>query len=179
MSASSGTPFLKPKLRQETSRRLVWLLVAEAAEDVGAQLVHVEVRSVDQRVGDVADGVEQLPLFDDGARDRFRPAQRVRPARLRVAAHQHGVLRVEKDHARGSSFLTRLRISGRRSSVCPSRTSTTMAARRSISRTFPPAGKIGQQFQRQIVDGVKAQILKALSAEALPAPEIPVTMTRC
>ena len=43
------------------------LLVAEALLDVRAQLMHVEVRGVDERVGNVADGIEQLALFDDGA----------------------------------------------------------------------------------------------------------------
>ncbi len=107
-------------------------------------------------------GIEQLALFDNGAPHRLRPAQRMRPARLRIAAHQHSVLRIEKDHARVQQLLDALRISGSRSSVAPSRTSTTMAAR-STSVDLPTnAGELRQQFERKIVDAVKSKILKGL-----------------
>jgi len=46
-------------------------VVAKAVEDVGAELVDVEVGGVDEGVGDVADGVEELALFNDGAGDGF------------------------------------------------------------------------------------------------------------
>jgi hypothetical protein len=82
--------------------------VAEAVEDVGAELVDVEVGGVDERVGDVADGIEELALFDDGAPDGFRAAEGVGAARFRVAADENGVLRVEKDDAGGSSLLDAL-----------------------------------------------------------------------
>ena len=37
---------------------LGFLLVPETRENVGTQLVHIEVRGVDERVGDVADRIE-------------------------------------------------------------------------------------------------------------------------
>ena len=84
---------------------LGFLLVPETREDVSTQLVHVEVGGVDERVGDVADGVKQLALFNDGAPHRFAAAERVRAARLRVAADENRVLGIEKNHARLQQLL--------------------------------------------------------------------------
>ncbi len=56
-------------LEAETQARnkevLGLIVVTEARQNIGAQLVHVEIRSVNQGIGNVADGIEKLPLFHD------------------------------------------------------------------------------------------------------------------
>ena len=71
---------LETKTKAGDKQTLGLLLVAEAGVNVGAELVDVEVRGVNERVGDVANGIEELTLFDDGAPDGFRLAEGVRPA---------------------------------------------------------------------------------------------------
>ncbi len=78
--------------------------MAETVEDIGAELMDVEGGRIDERIGQVANGVEQLAFFDDGAGNCFGPAQRVGTPRLGVAAHQHGILRIEKDNAGRNDF---------------------------------------------------------------------------
>ena len=80
-------------------------LVAESLLDVRAQFMHVEVGGVDEGVGDVANRIEQLALFDDRAFDGLGSAQRMGPARLGVAPDEDGILGVEKDDARGQDLL--------------------------------------------------------------------------
>ncbi len=76
---------MKPKLRQETRSCRTSPLVAKALLNVGAELMDVEVGSIDERVGYIADGIEQLALFHDGARDGFHFAQGVGPTGFGVA----------------------------------------------------------------------------------------------
>ncbi len=50
-SASSGTPWRKPKLTHETRMFFSVSLLAETLGDVGAQFVHVELGGVDDDIG--------------------------------------------------------------------------------------------------------------------------------
>ena len=137
-------------------------LVAKALQDVGAQLVYVEIRSVNQRVGDVANGVQQLPLLHNGARNSLRPAQRVRPPCFRVAAHQHRVLRIQKNHSRREQLAHALQYLGQ--AVQRGSFANIHHDRRALNlaRCAYQRGKIRQQFERQVVHGVIAQIFKSL-----------------
>ena len=129
--------------------------------------MHVVVGGVDQRVGDVADRVQQLPLLDNGPRNRLLLAQRMRAPGLGVAPHQHRILRVKKNHARVQQrfhlfenlreavkglTLANIHYDGRALK---------------LGRLFEQGGKAGQQFQRQVVHGVKAQILECLEGRGL------------
>ena len=77
----------------------------------------------------------------------------------------------------GSTLRTFFRIAGNRSSRIPSRTSTTSAAR-SISGRLPhQVRKPRNQFQRQIIHRVVAQVLKRLQRRQLSRPRQPVRIT--
>ena len=73
-SASSGTPYLKPKLMSWIASLLGIGRVAEPGEDPLAQLPQRQVGRVDDDVGLAADGIEHPPLLDDRAR-RCRAGQ--------------------------------------------------------------------------------------------------------
>jgi len=60
--------------------------------------MHVEPGSVDERIGNIANWIQQLALFHNRTGDGRRAAQRVRTAGLGVAANEHGVLSIKKDH---------------------------------------------------------------------------------
>jgi len=74
-----------------------------------------------------------------------------------------------------SSIFTCLDYLGRRSRVCPSR-HPLRSPRSETQRIFPQSGKIGKQLQAGC-HGAENPDPQSLRAEALPAPEIPVTMT--
>ena len=127
-----------------------------------AQLVHVEVRRVDERVGDVADGVEQLALLDDGAPHRLRTAERMRTPRFGVAPHQHGILGVKKNHARVQQISYGLQDFGQAVEGRAFANVHHDGGPLHFGGLADQAGEIGQQFHRQIVDAVKSQVLKSL-----------------
>ena len=97
-SAASGTPLLKPKLRAETSsgwRRSPPVL--KSSNQMGAEFVDVDFRSIDLEVGDVVDLLQTAALAGDGAGDRLGGAQWMGTARLTEAPHQNLVAGVQVD----------------------------------------------------------------------------------
>src|SRR5690348_9871196 len=57
-------------------------------EDVGAQLVDVELGCINDDVGQIADEIELFALRTNGRRNRRTLAQRMRPSRLAEAPHE-------------------------------------------------------------------------------------------
>jgi len=68
----------------------------EHLHQVGAQLVHVELRGIDLKVSDVADRLQAPTLALDGAGNRAGPAQRMRPPRLAEAPQQGAVVGLQE-----------------------------------------------------------------------------------
>ena len=135
-------------------------LGAEAGLDVRTQLVNVEVRCVDEDVGHVADGVENLALFDDGAGDGLHAAQWVRASGLRVAADEDGVLRVEKNDRRRDELFddfenVREAVEGLAFADVDDD-----GGLRNFTGAAHEFGEVGEEFEREIFDGLKADVFK-------------------
>src|SRR5689334_4155273 len=82
-------PVLVAKTYTRDRDLVVRRIAAKLVDRMRAQLVHVELRRVDDEVRKVA-YVEQCFTFGrDRLRDRRRLPQRMRPPRLTEAAHQH------------------------------------------------------------------------------------------
>ena len=62
---------LETEAQAGDQQALGFLFAAKAGQDVCAQLVHIEVGCVDQGVGDVANGIEELPFFHEGPPHRL------------------------------------------------------------------------------------------------------------
>ena len=75
------------------------LLFLEQLDDVGAEFVHVELRSVDDQVGDGTYALQVTSLGAQGSFYRAVSAERVRAAGFAIAAEEDLVLRL-----RGRSF---------------------------------------------------------------------------
>ena len=157
-----GHAILEAETETGNEEALGLLLVAEAGVNVGAELVDVEVGSVNERVGDVANGIEELTLFDDGAPDGFRLAEGMRAACFRVPADEHGVLSVEIDDAGLKKFLDALEDfreaieSGALANVHDD------SGAFDLNGFTDDRGELREQFEGQIVDAVVSQILKGL-----------------
>ena len=158
-SASVGTPFLKPKLVVEMVRSPVPAAALELRVDVRAQLVHVELGGVEDDVGDVADRVEALALRADAVTTVSpRPmgcGRRVSEKRRTRASS----LASRKTTRVGRTLRTFLRMAGSGRAAC-------LRARRRPGRRVRSRGlahEVGEardEFQRQVVDGVEAEVLK-------------------
>ena len=96
-SASSGTPYLKPKLMSWIASWSGPAGRAELGEEPLAQLAQRQVRRVEDDVGLGADRVEEPALLGDRAGDAALVAERVAVARLAEAADQDLVAGLEED----------------------------------------------------------------------------------
>ena len=99
-----GYAVLESKAETGNEQVRALLFAAVALQDVRAELVDVEGGGVDERIGHVANGVEELALFNDGAGHGLRLAERMRAAGLGVAADEDDILGVEKDDAGGQQL---------------------------------------------------------------------------
>ena len=170
-SASSGTPYLKPKLMSWMASRSGSDGVAEPREDALAQLAQRQVRRVDDDVGLGADGIQEAPLLDDRGGDAALVGQRVAVAGLGEAPDEHLVTRFEEEDLRpdaapleraahrpeGDRGIPRPDVEDDRDLVEP------LAIVRDELR------EIGQELARQIVDDGVAEILEQLRGRRLAA----------
>ena len=98
-SASTGMPYLKPKLITVTLRR-VGGRGAEQLGDPVLELVHVEVGGVEQDVGVAADVGHHLALALEAVEQPAAALERVRPAGGLLAADEHVVGGLEEEQRR-------------------------------------------------------------------------------
>src|ERR1017187_4974315 len=158
-------------LEAEADRRNGQVARARASlklrQNVRAQLVYVELRRVQHHVGDVADGVEPL-AFGAYALRHGLAAHRVRPPRLGKPAHQRLFVRLQEYHA-GRKRLSHL-LQNRRKAVQPRRLAHIHHQRRArnLGRLPHQVGKAWNQFQRQVVHRVVAEVIKRLQRRQLP-----------
>src|SRR5258708_36426315 len=77
-------------------------LAPEVRSDQIAQLMHVELRRVDHGIRKRPYGGDLFLFLLDAVEDGALGAERMRTARLRVAPHESGVVRLQKQQARGT-----------------------------------------------------------------------------
>ena len=86
----------------------------------------------------------------------------MRAARLRVAAHQYGILGVEKHHARLQQFFDAFQDFGQAVECRALAHIHHDGGAFHVARGADEAGKMGQKLEGKIVDAVKSQVLKGL-----------------
>lgn len=86
----------------------------------------------------------------------------MRTPRLRIAAHQHFILGIEKDHARGQHCPDALQNIGKQVERLPLADIHDNGGAFDLRGLAHQVGKIRQQFQRQIIHGMKPKIFKCL-----------------
>ena len=152
-SESTGMPCLKPKLRIVTTSCVPGARPARDAGERVPQLVDRHLRRVDDVVRHPADRLHRLRLLADALERRAIRRERVRPARLAEAPDERPLRRFEEDQHRVQlpHLLQPLdRPSGTPRASCPSRMSTTTAAReislpaRSVSSASIGSSAIGR-----------------------------------
>src|ERR1035438_1380245 len=77
---------------------LAVVLAHKLVLDISAEFVDIELCRIDDDVGDVADGLQQTPLFLQSFRYAFFAAEGVRPARFGVARKQRSLRGFQKQH---------------------------------------------------------------------------------
>ena len=75
-------------------------LLAKALRNVSAQFVHIELRRVDDNIGQGADACQVTPFGLDRSIDRRVDPQGMRPARLAETSQQRGIGSFEKSNFR-------------------------------------------------------------------------------
>ena len=166
-SASTGMPYLKPKLITVTlSRGRVGR--AERLRDPVGELVDVEVGGVDDQVGVAAEVGQHLALAPEPVEQPAAGLERVGPARRLLAADQHLVGGVEEQQrrVRGRSRPGRGWPAGSRRTPRTGRRPRPRSAgsvprlsstRRTTSRS---------RRRREVVDDVVAEVLQLLGGRA-------------
>ena len=128
-----------------------------------AQLMHVELAGIDDRIGQPADGRQALPFPADAGRDALVRAQRMRTARLAEAPDQRRIVGFEEKQPRGNLAADAL-VTGRESasSAAPSRMSTTMRRAADVRARLGQLGEFRDQVDGKIVDRIVAEVLERL-----------------
>ena len=91
----------------------------------------------------------------------------MRTPRLREAANQHGILSIEKDHARAQHLPDALENLGQAVEGGAFANVHHDGSMFGFLGFADQTGKLGQQFERQIVDAVISQIFKSLERRSL------------
>jgi hypothetical protein len=133
---------------------------AEAGLDVGAELVHVEIRGIDEDIGDVADGVKELALFNNGAGDGLHAAQGVGAACLAVAADENLILRVEEDDRGGDEPLDVLEDIRKTVEGLALANIDDNSCMLNLSRVSDEFGEVWEEFEGEIINGLKAEVFE-------------------
>ena len=180
-SASSGIPYLKPKLISWITSRSVGLVLAEVGEDPLAQLAQRQVRRVDDDVGLLADRVEDAPLLGDRAGDPALVGERMAMAGLREAPDQDLVARLEEDDLRPDPATLegaahRRQGQGR---VAGAHVEDDRHPFEALAVLRDELGQVGQQLTGQVVDAGVAEVLEQLRRGRLAAADSPLRMTMC
>src|SRR5208283_2239826 len=135
--------------------------------------MNVELRSIDHQVGDGADGPQMPSLRAQGSPHGGARSQRVRAARLAKAAKQDWITGFEKDNARRNDSPHRLQ---NRRQLLELRTLAHVNHQRRARNFARLQGQFGEarnEFDRQIVDAVKAEIFKRLQGRGFARPAHP------
>src|ERR1035437_6123810 len=130
--------------------------------------MHIELRRIQHNVRDIPHGIQPLSFRPNPLNHRLTAAHRVRPARLREAAHQCLFAGLQEDHPRRKHLAHLLQ--NRRKAIQPHALANIHHQGRELDldRLADQVGKPRNQFQRQIVDRVVAQVLKRLQSRQLP-----------
>jgi len=157
-----GNTIFEAEAETTDQQMLGLILLTEASEDVGAEFVDVEGRGVDKSVGDIADRIEELAFFDDGTGDGFLLAEGVGATGFGVTTNEDGVLGVEENDASRKLLTDLLEDFGESVEGLTFAHINDDGGAVDFGGVTNEAGKIGQQFEGQVVNGVKAEILKSL-----------------
>src|SRR5882757_6175902 len=124
--------------------------------------MHVELRRIEQDIGDVANWVQTLTLSPDRLDDHLAATKRMWPPRLREAPHQHILVRLQKDHPCRQYSPDLLQ--NRRKLVEPYALAHIDHQRGPlVLRRLPDkVRKARHKIERQVVNGVVPQIFKRL-----------------
>ena len=163
-SASTGMPYLNPKLTTLILRRVA-SGVPNASATRSGELVDVEVAGVDDQVGVAAQPFEHLALALQAVDQPAAALERVRAPRGVLAADEHVVGGLEEEQRRTPAGARPVaRVAWRESKndagayVDHDRDGLLHAA--ALRR--PGVTDVGQQAGRQVVDDVEAEVLQLL-----------------
>ena len=143
----------------------------ELGEQALAQLAQREVRGVEHDVGLAPDGVEQLALLGDRARDPARVRERMPVAGLAEAADQDLVAGLEVDDARPDAATLERSAHRREREVRVTRADVEHDgdAGEALAVRGHELGQVRQQLARQVVDDGVAEVLEQLGRGGLAA----------
>ena len=166
-SASSGSPLRNPKLTDDTRIFSRDDCLLKRLGDVGAKLVDIELRGIDDEIGDRSNGAQVTTFRLQRRFYRRVSAEGMRAAGLAEAAQQHRVGRFQKgdlgrNHpAHGLQNLWQffqLRSFANIDYQC---------CAPDFARLHGQVGKLRDELDRQIVDAVVAQIFEGLQHRGL------------
>ena len=136
--------------------------------DVSAKLVHIELRGVDDEVGNRPNGAQVAAFrLERGLHGCVR-AQGMRPARLAETAHQNRVGSFEEDDFRRDHAGDRLQYLRK---LFQLRTFADVHDQRgaaNLARLHGQVGKLRDELHGQVIDAVVAEILEGLQDRGLP-----------
>src|ERR1700675_4502407 len=140
----------------------------EQLEDMRSQFVNVELRSVDDQVGDGAD-VLQVPAFRSERRlDRSVVVQRMRAASLAVTWHQDRIRGLEEDHLGSDDPLHRFDNGRQLLQLAAFANVHNQRGARDFGGLSHQFCEAWYQADRQVIDAVVAEVFKRLQNGGFP-----------
>ena len=137
-------------------------LLLETFGDVSAKLVHVELRSVDDEIGDCPNGAQVAAFRFERGLHRRVCAQGMRPARLAEAAHENGVGSFEEDDLGRDHARNRLQYLGKFVELGAFTHVHHQRGAANLARLDRQVGELRDELHRQVIDAVVAQVLEGL-----------------
>ncbi len=174
-SASSGSPYLKPKLMSWIASRSGSGESARWANTFSRSSRNGEVARVDDDVRLVADRLEPATLLGDRAGDPALVGERVAVARLREAPDEDLVARLEEEHLRPEPAALE-RAAHRRQGhdrVAGPHVEDDRGLLEPLAILRDELRQLGQELARQVVDADVAEVLEQLRGRGLARPGQP------
>ena len=165
-SASTGMPYLKPKLITVTLSRVVSGVPNDSRDPVG-ELVDVEVGGVDDEVGVGAQVGQRRALATEPVDQPAAGLERVGPAGRLLAADQHLVGGVEEQQRRVAAHGVLREVGLQRVEERPGPDVDHDRDRLAgAAALVDQADDVAQQGRREVVDDVEAEVLQLLGGGA-------------